>query len=265
MGDKGKARATVIKAGVPVVPGTEDVGNMTDDDLLAHCAQHRLSAADQSHSGRRRKRHEGSQKPGGNADPACIRETRGGIRFRRWECLSGKIGRRRAPYRIPDPGDTHGNVIHLGERECSIQRRHQKLLEEAPSSFLDDELREKMGSMAVKAAQAVDYVNAGTIEFLVDKDNNFYFLEMNTRLQVEHPITEMVTGIDIVEGADPHCARAAAELHTGTDQIQRACHRMPHQRRRPVQQFHAVHRTHHAQPAPHRSRRARGHGRVSRL
>jgi acetyl/propionyl-CoA carboxylase alpha subunit len=94
--------------------------------------------------------------------------------------------------------DTQGNVIYLGERECSLQRRHQKLLEEAPSTFIDDELRLKMGEVAVKAAQAVDYVNAGTIEFLVDKDKNYYFLEMNTRLQVEHPVTEMVTGVDIV-------------------------------------------------------------------
>jgi len=94
--------------------------------------------------------------------------------------------------------DSHGNVIHLGERECSIQRRHQKLLEESPSPFLSEELRAKMGGVAVKAAQAVDYVNAGTIEFLVDKEENFYFLEMNTRLQVEHPVTEMVTGVDIV-------------------------------------------------------------------
>jgi acetyl-CoA carboxylase biotin carboxylase subunit len=95
--------------------------------------------------------------------------------------------------------DSHGNVIHLGERECSLQRRHQKLLEEAPSAALSEELRSQMGAVAVKAAQVVNYINAGTIEFLLDKDNNFYFLEMNTRLQVEHPVTEMVTGIDIVK------------------------------------------------------------------
>jgi acetyl/propionyl-CoA carboxylase alpha subunit len=95
--------------------------------------------------------------------------------------------------------DSHGNVIHLGERECSLQRRHQKLLEEAPSPFMDEELRATMGALACKAAQSVDYLNAGTIEFLVDKEKNFYFLEMNTRLQVEHPITELVTGIDIVK------------------------------------------------------------------
>ncbi len=97
--------------------------------------------------------------------------------------------------------DEMGNVIHMGERECSIQRRHQKLLEESPSPFVgdDDDLRQRMGEVAVKAAQAVNYVNAGTIEFLVDKDKNFYFLEMNTRLQVEHPVTEAVTGIDIVK------------------------------------------------------------------
>jgi acetyl/propionyl-CoA carboxylase alpha subunit len=92
-------------------------------------------------------------------------------------------------------------VVHLGERECSLQRRHQKLLEEAPSPFVgdDEELRQRMGLVAVRAAQAVEYVNAGTIEFLVDKDKNFFFLEMNTRLQVEHPVTEMVTGVDIVK------------------------------------------------------------------
>jgi acetyl/propionyl-CoA carboxylase alpha subunit len=97
--------------------------------------------------------------------------------------------------------DHHGNVISLGERECSLQRRHQKLLEESPSPFVgeDEELRQGMGIVAVRAAQAVGYTNAGTIEFLVDKDRNYYFLEMNTRLQVEHPVTEMVTGVDIVK------------------------------------------------------------------
>jgi acetyl-CoA carboxylase biotin carboxylase subunit len=96
-------------------------------------------------------------------------------------------------------GDTKGNVIHLGERECSIQRKHQKLLEEAPSGALDNNLREQMGTMAVQIAKAVNYHSAGTVEFLLDSEKNFYFMEMNTRIQVEHPVTEIVTGIDLIE------------------------------------------------------------------
>jgi acetyl-CoA carboxylase biotin carboxylase subunit len=96
-------------------------------------------------------------------------------------------------------GDTKGNVIHLGERECSIQRKHQKLLEEAPSSALDNRIREAMGTMAVQIAKAVNYYSAGTVEFLLDSDRNYYFMEMNTRIQVEHPVTEIITGIDLIE------------------------------------------------------------------
>jgi acetyl/propionyl-CoA carboxylase alpha subunit len=96
-------------------------------------------------------------------------------------------------------GDTKGNVIHLGERECSIQRKHQKLLEESPSCALDSDLRKTMGKIAVQIAKAVNYYSAGTVEFLLDSEKNFYFMEMNTRIQVEHPVTEIVTGIDLIE------------------------------------------------------------------
>src|ERR1051325_2798484 len=199
MGDKAEARATVIKAGVPVVPGTEDVGNRTNDDLLAIAPQNGFPLLIKATAG-------GGGK--GMREVQSLEEMPVLLASARREAESAfgdgnvyleKLVEGARHIEIQILADTQGNVIHLGERECSLQRRHQKLLEEAPSSALDEDLRNRMGAVAERSAQAVNYVNAGTIEFLLDRDNNFYFLEMNTRLQVEHPVTEMITGIDIVK------------------------------------------------------------------
>jgi acetyl-CoA carboxylase, biotin carboxylase subunit len=200
MGDKAVARATVAKAGVPVVPGSEGEGPLRDDELLAFAPKIGFPLIIKAVSG-------GGGK--GMRDVKNIEEMPDLIQSARREAESsfgdGNVyleklidGARHIEFQIM--ADQFGNVVHLGERECSIQRRHQKLIEESPSPFLvsDPALRERMGVVAVQAAQAVDYANAGTIEFLVDTNRKFYFLEMNTRLQVEHPVTEVVTGMDIV-------------------------------------------------------------------
>ncbi|WP_088890938.1 acetyl-CoA carboxylase biotin carboxylase subunit [Leptolyngbya ohadii] len=197
MGDKSTAKETMQRIGVPTVPGSD--GLLTDEKEALAIAQ-------------------------SIGYPVIIKATAGGggrgMRLVRTEdelvksflaaqgeaeAAFGNAGvylekfvERPRHIEFQIIADSYGNVIHLGERDCSIQRRHQKLLEEAPSPALSSELREKMGSAAVRAAQSINYVGAGTVEFLLDRHGNFYFMEMNTRIQVEHPVTEMITGIDLI-------------------------------------------------------------------
>lgn len=198
MGDKAVARATVTAAGVPVVPGTEGEGNLSDDELISIAPKigYPLLIKATAGGGGMGMREVNSADEVPDLITAARREAEAAFGDGNVYLEKLMINARHIEFQIL--ADEHGNVIHLGERECSLQRRHQKLLEESPSLLLDDALRQRMGGVACTAARSVDYLNAGTIEFLVDKDRNFYFLEMNTRLQVEHPVTEMVTGVDIV-------------------------------------------------------------------
>jgi acetyl-CoA carboxylase biotin carboxylase subunit len=218
MGDKAVARATVARAGVPVVPGTEGEGALSDDELLALAPKIGFPLLVKATAGGGGK---GMREVWGLEDMpdllnAARREAESS--FGDGNVYLEKLLEGARHIEIQILADAQDNVIHLGERECSLQRRHQKLLEEAPSPFVgdDEEFRQKLGAVAVRAAQAVRYLNAGTIEFLVDKDKNFYFLEMNTRLQVEHPVTEMVTGIDIVK-EQIRIARGRALRHQQQD------------------------------------------------
>lgn len=198
MGDKSTARATVAKRNVPLVPGSAK--GLNDEDLLA--AAHRigfpLMIKASAGGGGKGMRAVHDEVEFASALAAARREAKNA--FGNDEVYLEKLITNARHIEIQVLADRHGNTIHLGERECSIQRRHQKLIEEAPSVAVDEALRQEMGRIAVAAAESVNYVNAGTIEFLFDsKENKYYFLEMNTRLQVEHPVTEFVTGIDIVK------------------------------------------------------------------
>lgn len=196
MGDKIAARSVVKAAGVPVVPGT-DYG-LNDEELIAAAQElgYPLLIKPAHGGGGKGMRIIESPEEMPRALAAARRESK--AVFGDDILFLEKIveGARHIEFQIL--ADGFGNVIHLGERECSIQRRHQKLIEEAPSRALDEELRRRMSEAAVRVARTVGYLNAGTVEFLLDKDKNFYFIEMNCRLQVEHPVTEMATGIDIV-------------------------------------------------------------------
>ncbi|WP_013322708.1 acetyl-CoA carboxylase biotin carboxylase subunit [Gloeothece verrucosa] len=197
MGDKSTAKKTMQRAGVPTIPGS---GGLIDSEkqakeIAAQIGYPVLIKATAGGGGRgmRLVRSESEL-------PALLQAAQGeaGAAFGNSGVYLEKFIECPRHIEFQIFADQFGNVVHLGERDCSIQRRHQKLLEEAPSPFLTPKLREKMGQAAVKAAQSIKYVGAGTVEFLVDKHGNFYFMEMNTRIQVEHPVTEMITGLDLV-------------------------------------------------------------------
>jgi len=197
MGDKVAARRAMVAAGVPVVPGTES--GLSDAEMARAAQQIGYPVLVKASAG------------GGGKGMRVVTEPdelARGLASARREALSAfgsdtiyleKLISRARHVEIQVLADNYGNCIHLGERECSIQRRHQKLIEESPSVAVTPELRGRMGEVAVRAAQAVGYSNAGTVEFLLDRAGDFYFLEMNTRLQVEHGVTELVSGVDIVK------------------------------------------------------------------
>ncbi len=198
MSDKSKAKEVMKKAGVPVVPGSEGaIKNVEEAKKVAKEIGYPVILKAASGGGGKGMRVVEDESYIENAYLAA--ESEAISAFGDGTIYMEKFIKNPRHIEVQLLGDSHGNVVHLGERDCSLQRRHQKMLEESPAIFLDQKTRERLWDVAVKAAKAIGYENAGTIEFLVDADRNFYFMEMNTRLQVEHPVSEMVSGIDIVE------------------------------------------------------------------
>lgn len=198
MGDKSIAKATMVKAGVPVVPGSEgEISDMKEAARIAAEIGYPVMVKASAGGGGRGMRLVSSEVELERQFKTASAEAEAA--FGNGGVYIEKFVEKPRHIEIQLVGDGHGRAIHFGERECSIQRRHQKLLEEAPSPVVDAELRERMGAAAVAGAEAVNYAGAGTVEFLLDAHGNFYFMEMNTRIQVEHPVTEEITGTDLIE------------------------------------------------------------------
>jgi acetyl-CoA carboxylase, biotin carboxylase subunit len=198
LGDKARAKKAMRKAGVPMLPGSD--GPVTGEEQALKVAKdigYPIIIKAVAGGGGRGMRV--VQNPGELPNALRTAQREAEAAFGNGDVYVEKYLQNPRHIEFQIIGDHHGNVVHLGERECSIQRRHQKLIEESPSPALSDKIRKKMGSIVVDAAKAVQYTNAGTFEFLMDGDGRFYYMETNTRLQVEHPVTEMVTGIDIVK------------------------------------------------------------------
>ncbi len=198
MGDKALAKDTMKKAGVPVVPGSDGVvKGVGEGTEIAKSIGFPVIIKAVAGGGGRGMRIVREESEFETAFKTAQHEAEQG--FNNPDVYIEKYVEEPRHVEIQVFGDRHGNVIHFGERDCSVQRRHQKLIEESPSPVVDETLRKKMGDAALKGCKAVNYENAGTIEFLVDKNKNFYFMEMNTRIQVEHPVTEQVTGHDLIK------------------------------------------------------------------
>jgi acetyl-CoA carboxylase biotin carboxylase subunit len=198
MGDKAAARKAMIACDVPVVPGTP--GGVDDvDEALAFAEGIGFPVIIKAAAGGGGKGMRVAKDSDDFARSFQLARSEALSAFGNGEVYVEKYLARPRHIEFQILGDKHGNVIHLGERDCSVQRRHQKLVEESPSPAMTPDLRERMGAAAVKGAKAIDYVGAGTIEMLLDSDGSFYFMEMNTRIQVEHPVTEMITGVDLVK------------------------------------------------------------------
>ena len=197
MGNKSEARKTMMEAGIPVVPGSkEPVRKVEEAKAMAEEIGYPVMIKASSGGGGKGMRISwGPEDFEANFQNAQMESVKG---FSDDTMYLERYIEKPRHIEFQIMADKFGHVVHLGERDCSIQRRHQKVLEESPSIAISNELRKKMGEAAVKAARTVRYENAGTIEFLLDKNKNFYFMEMNTRIQVEHPVTEMVTGLDLI-------------------------------------------------------------------
>jgi acetyl-CoA carboxylase biotin carboxylase subunit len=198
MGNKVEARNTMINAGIPVIPGNNDgICDCATGKSVAEHVGYPIMIKAASGGGGKGMRVAYTAEDFENAFMAAQKESEMAFGDNTMYIEHFVEHPRHIEFQIM--ADKYGNVVHLGERDCSLQRNHQKIIEEAPSCALSEELREEMGQMAVKAAMAAGYENAGTIEFLLEKTGKYYFMEMNTRIQVEHPITESITGIDIVK------------------------------------------------------------------
>ena len=231
MGDKAMAKATMKEAGVPTIPGSEGLlDDFEQAQTLADEIGYPVMLKATAGGGGKGMRAVWSPDDLLKAWESARQEA--AAAFGNDGMYMEKLIEEPRHIEIQVVGDSFGKACHLSERDCSVQRRHQKLTEETPSPFMTDELRERMGQAAVKAAEYIQYEGAGTVEFLVDKHRNFYFMEMNTRIQVEHPVTEQVIDFDLIR---EQITVAAGIPISGKHYLPKiTLHRMPHQRRRPV-------------------------------